>query len=76
MAGVLFIFLWLIVSQLATKLSYRRRLDKVNKIMNMMGTLGRTMARANMRIIAGTLMRTLVWSASFNNQAFTSSQAL
>ena len=28
-AGVLFIFLWLIVSQLATKLSYRRRLDKV-----------------------------------------------
>ena len=34
-AGVLFIFLWLIVSQLATKLSYRRRLDKVT-MMTMM----------------------------------------
>ena len=32
-AGVLFIFLWLIVSQLATKLSYRRRLDKVINMM-------------------------------------------
>ena len=35
-AGVLFIFLWLIVSQLATKLSYRRRLDKVINMMTMM----------------------------------------
>ena len=35
-AGVLFIFLWLIVSQLATKLSYRRRLDKVINMMVMM----------------------------------------
>ena len=34
-AGVLFIFLWLIVSQLATKLSYRRRLDKVINMMTM-----------------------------------------
>ena len=32
---MLFIFLWLIVSQLATKLSYRRRLDKVINMMAM-----------------------------------------
>ena len=46
-AGVLFIFLWLIVSQLATKLSYRRRLDKVTKMM---------IKRTDMR----TMMRTIV----------------
>ena len=48
---MLFIFLWLIVSQLATKLSYRRRLDKVINMMVM---------RVNMMTMRTNLMTTMI----------------
>ena len=52
---MLFIFLWLIVSQLATKLSYRRRLDKVTKMMILIRTMMRTMTkRPSFHIGAGS----------------------
>ena len=61
-AGVLFIFLWLIVSQLATKLSYRRRLDKVTKMMITIRTMMRTMTmRTMMRTMMMTAMMTMMF---------------
>ena len=49
-AGVLFIFLWLIVSQLATKLSYRRRLDKVKTVMIMMTKVSQFATKLSSRL--------------------------
>ena len=51
---MLFIFLWLIVSQLATKLSYRRRLDKVINMMAMrinMITMGINLVKMMINLI-------------------------
>ena len=62
-AGVLFIFLWLIVSQLATKLSYRRRLDKVINMMAMrinLITLHCIAMRINLMTIMINLMTTMI----------------
>ena len=47
---MLFIFLWLIVSQLATKLSYRRRLDKVKTVMIMMTKVSQFATKLSYRL--------------------------